>query len=79
VVPSKGKAEVVDFFLFSKLKMDPLWLANSKLRRGKLDEAINICNEILANNPGDQVRNNRVFTLVGFDYYFCSLIGSLAD
>jgi hypothetical protein len=36
--------------------MDPLWLALSKLRRGKLDECIGICNEILSNNPGDQVK-----------------------
>jgi hypothetical protein len=36
-------------------KVDPLWLAMSKLRRGKLEECINICNEILATNPGDQV------------------------
>lgn len=35
-------------------KVDPLWLAMSKLRRGKLEECINICNEILATNPGDQ-------------------------
>ncbi len=35
-------------------QVDPLWLAMSKLRRGKLEECINICNEILASNPGDQ-------------------------
>lgn len=34
--------------------MDPLWLALSKLKRGKLDECIEICNEILTNNPADQ-------------------------
>ena len=37
-------------------QIDPLWLAMSKLRRGKLEECINICNELLAANPGDQVR-----------------------
>jgi hypothetical protein len=36
-------------------KMDPLWLAMSKLRRGKLTECVEICDSILANNPGDQV------------------------
>jgi tetratricopeptide repeat protein 8 len=35
-------------------QVDPLWLAMSKLRRGKLEECINICNDILAANPGDQ-------------------------
>lgn len=39
----------------SKVLPDPLWLAMSKLRRGRLDECISICNEILASNPGDQV------------------------
>lgn len=34
--------------------MDPLWLALSKLRRGKLEECTKICDEILASNPGDQ-------------------------
>jgi hypothetical protein len=36
-------------------QIDPLWLAQSKLRRGKLEDCINICNEILSTNPGDQV------------------------
>lgn len=35
--------------------MDPLWLALSKLRRGKYEECINICNDLLAINAGDQV------------------------
>eukprot|EP01038_Epipyxis_sp_PR26KG_P007096 gene7096-9682_t len=34
--------------------LDPLWLAMSKLRRGKLDECIKLCDEMLAQNPGDQ-------------------------
>lgn len=34
--------------------MDPLWLAMSKLRRGKLDECITLCNESLSTNPSDQ-------------------------
>lgn len=38
-------------------KIDPLWSALSKLRRGKLEECITICNEILANSPGDQVHS----------------------
>lgn len=38
-----------------KNQLDPLWLALSKLRRGKLEDSINICNDILSNNPGDQV------------------------
>lgn len=36
-------------------KLDPLWLANSKFRRGKYEECVNICNEILAESPGDLV------------------------
>jgi hypothetical protein len=35
--------------------MDPLWMAMSKLRRSKLNECIKICDEILMENPGDQV------------------------
>lgn len=34
--------------------MDPLWLAMSKLRRGHVDEAIAICDELMLANPGDQ-------------------------
>ena len=34
--------------------MDPLWLAMSKLRRGKTDACIKICDEALTNNPKDQ-------------------------
>ena len=35
-------------------KLDPLWFAMSKLRRGKYDECIVLCDEILATNPADQ-------------------------
>ena len=35
--------------------MDPMWLAMSKLRMNKLDDCIKICDEILTQNPGDQV------------------------
>ena len=38
-------------------RLDPLWHALSKLRRGKYEECIAICDEILANNPNDQVTN----------------------
>jgi hypothetical protein len=38
-------------------RMDPLWLAMSKLRRGKLDECVSICDEALAKNQNDQVGN----------------------
>ena len=34
--------------------MDPLWLANSKLRRGRLTECIEICDQLLQENPADQ-------------------------
>lgn len=34
--------------------MDPLWLAQSKLRRDRLDECIALCDELLSRNPGDQ-------------------------
>ncbi len=34
--------------------MDPLWLAMSKLRRGKLDECIKKCDEILEKTPSDR-------------------------
>ena len=32
-----------------------MWRAMSKLRRGRLDECVLICNEILENQPRDQV------------------------
>ena len=35
--------------------MDPLWHAMSKLRRGKLEECIAICDLMLSENPGDEV------------------------
>ena len=35
--------------------MDPLWLAMSKLRRGKLEDCIQICDKALSTNPNDQV------------------------
>ena len=35
--------------------MDPLWLANSKLRRGRLKECIVLCDQLLQENPHDQV------------------------
>eukprot|EP01032_Pedospumella_encystans_P010280 gene10280-12032_t len=35
-------------------RIDPLWHALSKLRRGKYEECIAICDEMLANNPHDQ-------------------------
>jgi hypothetical protein len=76
-VPSKRKKKLLTFFIF-QIRMDPLWLANSKLRRGKLDEAINICNEILSSNPGDQVKSNKFFDSgARLSYFFLS--GSLAD
>ena len=34
--------------------MNPLWLAMSKLRRGKLDECISICDDLLSQNAADQ-------------------------
>jgi tetratricopeptide repeat protein 8 len=34
--------------------MDPLWLAQSKLRRGKLEECIALCDDLLSRNPQDQ-------------------------
>lgn len=34
--------------------MDPMWRAMSKLRRGRLDECISTCNEILEIQPRDQ-------------------------
>ncbi len=33
--------------------MDPLWLARSKLRRGRVDECISICDSLLLDNPAD--------------------------
>jgi hypothetical protein len=35
--------------------MDPLWNAMSKLRRGRLEECIAICDTMLYENPTDQV------------------------
>lgn len=40
--------------------MDPIWKAMSKLRRGKLDECIEICNESLSRHPNDQVFNSYI-------------------
>lgn len=37
----------------------PLWLAQSKLRRRRYDEAINICTAALQHNPLDQVNSAR--------------------
>lgn len=37
------------------IAMDPLWHAMSKLRRGKIDECIAICDIMLSESPGDQV------------------------
>ena len=34
--------------------MDPFWLANSKFRRRKFAECIEICSELLKKNPYDQ-------------------------
>ena len=41
--------------------MDPLWKAMSKLRRGRLDECVEICNESLARHPNDQVDLSIIF------------------
>lgn len=35
-------------------QVDPLWMAMSKLRRGRLVECIALCDEILTNNSADQ-------------------------
>mmetsp|Transcript_18547 Transcript_18547/g.18628 ORF Transcript_18547/g.18628 Transcript_18547/m.18628 type:complete len:502 (+) Transcript_18547:215-1720(+) len=34
--------------------MDPLWKAMSKLRRGHYEDCIEVCDELLGANPGDQ-------------------------
>ena len=36
------------------MSIDQLWLARSKLQRNRLDECIEICNNLLNENPGDQ-------------------------
>lgn len=36
--------------------LNPVWLANNKLRRRKYDECIEICTALLEKNPYDQVR-----------------------
>ena len=35
-------------------EIDPSWLALSRLRRGRFQQAIDGCNDILAQNPRDQ-------------------------
>jgi hypothetical protein len=45
-------------------QIDPLWHALSKLRRGKYVECIAICDELLANNPNDQVRTLWVNSII---------------
>ena len=40
--------------LFLLNKMDPMWLAMSKFRRGKIEECIVLCDELLSKNPADQ-------------------------
>jgi hypothetical protein len=44
--------------------MDPLWLAMSKLRRGRLDECIAACDVILSQNPGDQVQHEKINPII---------------
>lgn len=39
--------------------LNPIWLAQSKLRRRRFDECIDICGDVLAANPYDQVRGKR--------------------
>lgn len=38
--------------------MNPVWLAQSRLRRRKFDECLEICTPILERNPYDQVRRD---------------------
>ncbi len=38
----------------SQHSMNPVWLAQSRLRRRKFDECLEICNPILDRNPYDQ-------------------------
>lgn len=35
--------------------MDPMWMAMSKLRRGRVEECIKICDGVLGEHPNDQV------------------------
>ena len=35
--------------------MNPVWLAQSRLRRRKFDECLSICDPLLVKNPYDQV------------------------
>ena len=35
--------------------LNPIWLAQSKLRRRRFDECIEICTDVLQANPYDQV------------------------
>ena len=46
---------LIKHFLYQLNIMDPLWLAMSKLRRGKLEDCIQICDKALSTNPNDQV------------------------
>lgn len=39
--------------------LNPVWLAQSKLRRRRFDECIDICSAVLHANPYDQVRGRR--------------------
>jgi hypothetical protein len=36
--------------------LNPIWLAQSKLRRRRFDECIEICSDVMQANPYDQVR-----------------------
>lgn len=36
--------------------LNPIWLAQSRLRRRKFDECIEVCTAVLDKNPYDQVR-----------------------
>jgi tetratricopeptide repeat protein 8 len=39
--------------------MNPVWLAQSRLRRRKFDACIGTCTSVLSSNPYDQVRRPR--------------------
>jgi hypothetical protein len=47
--------------------LNPIWLAQSKLRRRRFDECIEICSDVLQANPYDQVRRRSTAAMPGGD------------
>ncbi len=60
-------------------QLDPLWFAISKLRRGKYEDCVTICNSVLSTNPGDQVCHlSSFFFFIDFSLFDANCLKSQA-